>query len=184
MALGEQFPEILEAARLGTEWAWRVLHDDFAPGLIAYLSARGASDPEDLAGEAFLGLYRALPRFDGGYPELRTLAFTIAHHRLLDDRRSRRRRPEAGPGEALREVQGPADVEGEVIENIRTEEIRRLIETLSPDQQQVLLLRIIGGLGAEEIARVVGKGAWAVRALQRRGLAALGKKISREAIQL
>jgi RNA polymerase sigma-70 factor (ECF subfamily) len=48
----------------------------------------------------------------------------------------------------------------------------------------VLLLRIVAGLNAEEVAQVVDKGAWAVRALQRRGLSALRRKISAEAVQL
>lgn len=185
MALGEQFPEVLEAARLGAEWAWRVLHRELAPRLISYLGGQGASNPEDLAAEVFLRLFRDFPRFEGGESEFRSFAFAIAHHRLLDERRSRRRQPEeSAPSELLEEVESPGDVEGEAIESLRTQEIRRLIEGLSPDQQHVLLLRIVGGLNAEEVAKVVDRSAWAVRALQRRGLMALRKKISREAIQL
>ena len=48
----------------------------------------------------------------------------------------------------------------------------------------VLLLRIVGGLNAEEVAAATGRGAWAVRALQRRGLLALRKKIALQAVQL
>lgn len=185
MPLGEQFPEVLEAARLGAEWAWRRLHRELAPGLLAYLTSRGASDPQDLAGEVFLRLFRDLPRFEGGEPEFAALAFTIAHHRLVDERRARRRRPVEPVPAAVLEDAGPAgDTEAEAIEALRNREIRRAIEDLSPDQRDVLLLRILGGLNAEEVARVVGKSAWAVRALQRRGLLALRKKISREAVQL
>jgi RNA polymerase sigma-70 factor (ECF subfamily) len=185
VALGEQFPEVLEAARLGAEWAWRVLHRELAPGLLAYLSGRGASDPEDLTGEVFLRLYRDLPTFEGGASELRTFAFSIAHHRLLDERRSRRRRrEEAAPAQLLEDERPTSDAEAEAMQNLGTEQVRRLMQNLSPDQQHVLLLRIVGGLNAEEVSEVVGKGAWAVRALQRRGLLALRKRISREGIQL
>jgi RNA polymerase sigma-70 factor, ECF subfamily len=185
VAIGEPFPEVLAAARLGAEWAWRVLHRDLAPGVRAYVGSRGASDPDDLVGEVFLRLFRDLQRFQGGEAEFRAFAFTVAHHRLLDDRRARRRRGEAAqPLEDL-EVAGPAgDAESEALDNLRTAEIRTLIEGLTPDQRDVLLLRIVGGLNAEEVAQVVGKGAWAVRALQRRGLLQLRKKISAEAIQL
>lgn len=185
LPLGDQFPDVLEAARLGAEWAWRVLHGQLAPGIVGYLSGRGASDPEDLAGEVFLRLFRDLARFEGGEAEFRAFAFTIAHHRLLDERRARkRRREDATPTEVLEDAGPPGDTEVEAMERLRTQEVKRLIEGLSPDQRDVLLLRIVGGLNAEEVARVVGKGAWAVRALQRRGLMALRQKMSREAIQL
>jgi RNA polymerase sigma factor (sigma-70 family) len=184
MSLGEQFPEVLEAARLGAEWAWRILHRELAPGVMGYLGSRGATDPEDTAGEVFLQLFRALPRFEGGEAELRAFAYTIAHHRVVDERRSRRRREEPAPNELLDEAGPPGDTEAEALANLRTAEIRGLIEGLSPDQRAVLLLRIVGGLNAEEVAGIVGKSAWAVRALQRRGLLALRRKISREAVQL
>jgi RNA polymerase sigma-70 factor (ECF subfamily) len=185
MSLGEQFPEVLEAARLGAEWAWRALHRELAPALIAYIGGRGGSDPEDLAGEVFLRLFRDLPRFEGGEAEFRAFAFAIAYHRLLDERRSaRRRREHAAPAEQLEQEASSGDAEVEAIDDLRTAEIRRLIEGLTPDQRDVLLLRIVGGLNAEEVAKVVGKGAWAVRGLQRRGLTALRKKFSEEAIQL
>ena len=34
MALGESFAGVLEAARVGAEWAWRALYADTAPGLL------------------------------------------------------------------------------------------------------------------------------------------------------
>ena len=185
MALGEPFPEVLEAARLGADWAWRALHRELAPGIIGFLRARGACQPEDVAAEVFLRLFRDLPRFEGGEADLRAFAFKIAHHRLVDERRSRGRRREVpAPVETL-DAGGPqGDAEAEAVESLRTQEIRRLIDGLSPDQREVLVLRIVGGLNAEEVAKVTGRGAWAVRALQRRGLIALRKKISREAIQV
>ena len=44
-----------------------------------------------------------------------------------------------------------------------------------PDQRSVLLLRILGDMTVEEVARAVGKRPGAVKALQRRGL----KRVSR-----
>jgi len=58
--------------------------------------------------------------------------------------------------------------------------VRRLVGRLSPDQQSVLLLRIVGDLTVEEVARVVGKRRGAVKALQRRGLVALERELSNE----
>ncbi|MGH2756172.1 MAG: hypothetical protein ACRDI3_00105 [Actinomycetota bacterium] len=48
----------------------------------------------------------------------------------------------------------------------------------------MLLLRILGDLSIEEVARVAGKTPGAVKALQRRGLASIKKDISKEAVSL
>jgi DNA-directed RNA polymerase specialized sigma24 family protein len=46
---------------------------------------------------------------------------------------------------------------------------------LSPDQREVLLLRMAGGLTAPEVATILGKTTGAVKALQHRGLASLAR---------
>ena len=46
---------------------------------------------------------------------------------------------------------------------------------LSPDQREVLLLRMAAGLTAPEVAAILGKTTGAVKALQHRGLASLAR---------
>jgi RNA polymerase sigma-70 factor (ECF subfamily) len=53
--------------------------------------------------------------------------------------------------------------------------VRAAIDGLPPDQRSVMLLRIIGDLTVEEIARAVGKRPGAVKALQRRALLRLAR---------
>ena len=50
-----------------------------------------------------------------------------------------------------------------------------VIGRLPPDQAEVVLLRVVGGLSAEEVGRIVGKNAGAVRVLQHRGLKRLAE---------
>jgi RNA polymerase sigma-70 factor (ECF subfamily) len=58
--------------------------------------------------------------------------------------------------------------------------VHALLERISPDQSEVLLLRIVADLSVDETAAVVGKSYEAVKALQRRGLAALRRQLSEE----
>lgn len=163
------FDEQLLAARLGAEWAWTLIYEDLAPRIVGYLGAHGASDPEDLAGEVFLQVVRGLPEFSGGEHEFAAWTFTIAHRRLVDDLRRRRRRPvEVAGGELVERAGG--EVDQEALARIADASVRAAIDELPPDQRSVLLLRIIGDLTIEEIARAVGKRPGAVKALQRRGL--------------
>lgn len=176
---------MLAAARTGAEWAWTEIYRDLAPPVHTYLRARGAREPEELVGEVFIQVVRSLDRFDGGEANFRTFVLSIAHRRFVDDVRARTRRPvEPVPADELPEGPGPADPEEAALDAIMARRAVRLIRTLSPDQQDVLLLRIVADLTVEEVAGILGKRPGAVKALQRRGLAALKKKLSKEGVSL
>jgi RNA polymerase sigma-70 factor (ECF subfamily) len=185
MPFGDDFPRILDAARLGAEWAWAVLYRDLSPSVRGYLRARGAAEPDDLLGEVFLQVVRDLHRFEGGERDFRTWLFTVAHHRVLDDRRRNLRRPvEPTPAEVLEGAGDVGDVEDEALAGLTVARVRELVGRLSPDQQDVLLLRLFGDLALPDVARVVGKRPGAVKALLRRGLASLRREISKEGVSI
>jgi RNA polymerase sigma-70 factor, ECF subfamily len=174
----ESFESVLGAARAGAEWAWAEIYREQSPAVLGYLRARRAADPEDLLGEVFLQVVRDLPRFDGGESAFRAWVFTIAHHRLLDAGRSARRRPRIEPGVQVEEHHGGiGDSEEEALTSIAEQELTAMLARLSPDQQSVLLLRILGDLTVEQVASVIGKRPNAVKALQRRGLAVLQREL-------
>ena len=80
---------------------------------------------------------------------------------------------------------GPADdVEGAIDRSLGADRVRALCERLVPDQRDVLLLRLLGDLSIEQIAETLGKSKGAVKALQRRGLAAVGRLLEREGVPL
>ncbi|MGH2751893.1 MAG: RNA polymerase sigma factor [Actinomycetota bacterium] len=185
MTLGQAFDSVFAAARAGAEWAWVELYDDLAPVVLGYLRGKGAGDAEDLTGEVFLQVVRDIGSFAGNERDFRAWTLSIAHHRLLDEARRRRRRPvDFVEGEVLAGTPSEDDVETRALAALETGRVVEVIRSLSPDQQDVLLLRMIAGLSSEEVAHVVGKRVGAVKALQRRGLAALRKRISRQGVSL
>jgi RNA polymerase sigma factor (sigma-70 family) len=180
----ERFTSLLEAAREGHEAAWQDLYNSLAPVVLGYLRANGAPDPEDVLGEVFLQVARDIARFDGEEPGFRSWVFTIAHHRLIDARRHSARRPvelSAEPPEPGGHADDAAD---EALAKIGTEEVQRVLGVLSEDQRAVLLLRVIGDLSIEDVAKAVGKRPGAVKALQRRGLAAVKRELTRKGVTL
>jgi RNA polymerase sigma-70 factor (ECF subfamily) len=180
LSLGESFPEVLQAALGGAEWAWTALYRDVAPLVLGYLRSRGAGEPEDLTGEVFLQIARDLPTFRGEEAEFRSWVLAITHHRLIDHRRYQGRRPtDPAPDETLLARAATGDVEQEALGSLATERVRRLIDRLTEDQRAVLMLRIVAGLTVDEVAQVVGKKPNSVKALQRRGLATIRKEIAK-----
>lgn len=177
-ATDEEFSGVLEAARAGADWAWRRLYEGLAPPVLGYLRSRGAPDPDGVCGEVFCQLVRDIHRFEGDEAGFRSWVFVMAHHRLLDDLRRRSRRPEA-PADptTLADNVDRADVEGEVMAKDRAAELREIIDELTPTQRDVLLLRIYGEMTVEEVAKAVGRRPGAVKALQRRALERVRRKI-------
>lgn len=185
MARGKNFAGVLRAARTGEEWAWRALYAELAPALLGYLRARRAGQPDDVLGEVMLQIVRDLSSFDGGEADFRAWAFTIAHHRLLDDRRRSARRPaEPRPAPELERLGPLGDAEEDALRALSLERVGRLLAQLSPDQQNVILLRVLGDLTSEQVAQVMGKSAGAVKALQRRGLEAIKCELERERVTI
>jgi RNA polymerase sigma factor (sigma-70 family) len=184
VALGESFEGVIEAARAGGDWAWAALYRNLAPAVLGYLRAQGASEPEDLLGEVFVQVVRGLSRFEGDEAGFRSWVFVIAHHRLLDERRALSRRAEQRAFVEVPDAPSEQDVCQEALNSVATDRVRRILDRLPPAQREVLLMRILGGLTVEDVARAVGKRVGATKALQRRGLAAVKRELEREGVPL
>jgi RNA polymerase sigma-70 factor (ECF subfamily) len=179
-----EFDTVLTAARAGTAWAYERIYTALAPVVEGYLRVQGASEPEDLTSEVFLAVLRNLGTFDGDEPGFRSWVFTIAHRRLLDERRRTLRRPPPAPLTAALDAPAPDDVEQAVGRALATAQVRALCERLSPDQRDVLLLRLLGQLTVDEVAVALDKTPGSVKALQRRGYLAISRLIEREGVPL
>ncbi|MGB8651252.1 MAG: sigma-70 family RNA polymerase sigma factor [Mycobacteriales bacterium] len=165
--------DVLPAAQAGEAWALRAVYDELAPRVHAYLRARGAAEPEDLTSEVFLTVFPKLPTLTGGAAGLRTFTFSVAHARLVDDLRKRSRREPAVEYAAASDPRTAPSSEDDALDHVQTEQVRRLLATLLPDQRDVLVLRILADLTVEQVAEALGKSPGAVKQLQRRGLIAL-----------
>jgi len=56
--------------------------------------------------------------------------------------------------------------------------VRRIME-LSPEQAEVVLLRVVGGLSAEDVASILGKTPGNIRVIQHRALTQLARQAER-----
>jgi len=182
--IGEAFPSLLAAAQSGGSWAFERLYRAFTPAVVGYLRMQGAADADDLTNEVFLNVFTAIGSFTGDEGQFRSWVFTIAHHRLVDERRRCSRRPQMSTEEAPEQADAGDDVEAEVMRRMSVERIRTLCDRLAPDQRDVLLLRMLSAMTVEQAAEALGKSPTAVKALQRRALAAIRRLIEREGVSL
>jgi len=144
-----------------------------------YLRARGVRDPDGIANDVFMRAFRAIPTFDGDAARFRAWIFTITHHAAVDDARRRKRRAREVPLAQAPDAPG-SDVESYVLANLAHERVDELLSVLSPDQRDVLMLRVVADLSVADTAAILGKSLEAVKALQHRALATLRRSISTE----
>lgn len=183
MAFAHAFPQILAAAQANAPWAFQRLFEALSGAVAGYLRLQGAREPDDLVNEVFLGVFSGISTFDGSEEQFRSWVFTIAHRRLTDERRRFGRRPPLADHDSPAEAAG-GNAEDDALRRMGTEGVRELLDGLAPDQRDVLLLRILADLTVEEVARTLGKSAGAVKALQRRGIAAIRREISKTSVPL
>lgn len=136
---------------------------------------------DDVAQEVCIAVLAALPRYrDMGRP-FASFVFGIASHKVADALRSSVR--SAVPTQDLPDGpdQGPGPEET-VVRYIEAEHARALLSRLPENQRELIILRVVSGLSAEETGNVLGMSPGAVRVAQHRALARLRAMADMESI--
>ncbi|HUJ08357.1 MAG TPA: sigma-70 family RNA polymerase sigma factor [Streptosporangiaceae bacterium] len=148
------------------------------PMVVRYCRARlgHVADPyqvaDDVAQEVCIAVLTALPRYqDMGRP-FASFVFGIASHKVADARRMAARL--AIPTDSLPD--GPDEQPGPeeaVVASLEAQRARTLLARLPRQQRELLCLRVLIGLSAEETGQALGMSPGAVRVAQHRALARL-----------
>ncbi|GAB3663288.1 sigma-70 family RNA polymerase sigma factor [Nocardioides korecus] len=162
--------DVAQLAAAGDPQAFREVYAALAPRVLGYLRSRGVEDPDGLTSEVFLGVYPRLPSLRGGAAGLRTLVFSVAHARSVDDVRRRARRPVDLSYEPEWDDRVSESAEHVAVSSLEAQRAVALMADLGEDQRAVVTLRILGDLTLEQTAEVTGKTVASVKQLQRRGL--------------
>jgi RNA polymerase sigma-70 factor (ECF subfamily) len=146
----------------------------FHPRVRGFLAGLGVSDPDDGANEVLARVVGRLDAIAGGDAGLTAFVFTVARNFARDEARRVHRRVRSDPVAQTPETSSPDDTEVDVIAN---RSVVELLRDLSREQREVLLCRVVADLSLEETALIVGKPVSAVKALQRRAVNALRRRL-------
>lgn len=164
--------DLLASARAGDPNAYRTLFSLHATSIRAFARLRGAEDPDAVANTVMFDAFRGLSDFTGDLPAFKGWIFRIARNRLIDEHRMRQRRPEAWPTDSPPVVSAPSTTEDAVLADLAHSSLHPLLDQLTDEQREVLILRFVMDLSIEETAAALGVAQSAVKARQRRALAA------------
>lgn len=173
---GADLDGALEAARSGAEWGVAGLYRALNPPLLRYLRHHAPRAADDLASEVWLAAAQTLSRFEGDSDDFRSWLFTVARRRVADHYRRSSRRPDLVALESVPDPAGGSDPAAEAIATVSADRaIELLVGSLTKDQAEVVLLRVVADLSVERTAAIMGRSVGSVRTLQHRALQRLAR---------
>jgi RNA polymerase sigma-70 factor (ECF subfamily) len=180
----ERLDAVVADAVAGDRDALREVLQTIRPIVIRYCRARIGTfersdlSADDVAQEVCLAAVMALPRYrDRGRPFL-AFVYGIAAHKVADAYRAVGRDlsyPTESVPERLSSERGPEQL---AMDADSVSRMTALLDVLPDKQREILILRVVVGLSAEETAQAVGSTAGAVRVAQHRALARLKSAIA------
>lgn len=181
---GERLDAAVAQAVAGSRDALREVVEIIRPIVLRYVRARiGTTErsglsADDVAQEVCLAAIQALPRYqDQGRPFL-AFVYGIASHKVADAHRAAARN-KSDPTDVVPERYSlDAGPEQMAIQSDSAARMNKLLAVLPDKQREILTLRIVVGLSAEETAEAVGSTPGAVRVAQHRALARLKSEIA------
>lgn len=169
---------LVDRAQAGDRDALEELYLEHFDRIYSYLhmTVGNRHDAEDLTTQTFLRMLESIGRFRWGTAPFSAWLFRIAHNLAMDHFRSRRRWQ---PEEEVPEPEGlvESSAEEEALKLLAGQSMFDLIESLSDEQRQVLILKFVFDFSNVEAATVLDKTEGAIKSLQHRALASLQKQM-------
>jgi RNA polymerase sigma-70 factor (ECF subfamily) len=138
---------------------------------------RPVNSPDDVAQEVCIAVFRALPTYRHlGRPFL-SFVFGVAAHKVADVHRSAARDKSLPTAETPDLPDVEESPEQIALRRELVEHTGGLLRTLLPRQREILIMRIVLGMSAQETAEAVGTTPDAVRVAQHRALNRLRRAI-------
>ena len=181
---GDRLDAAVAEAVAGSRDALREVLETIRPIVVRYIRARlGTAErvglsADDVAQEVCLAAIQALPRYqDQGRPFL-AFVYGIAAHKVADAHRAAGRNRSEPTDQVPERYSLESGPEQMALQADAASRMNKLLETLPDKQREILILRIVVGMSAEETAEAVGSTPVAVRVAQHRALAKLKLEIT------
>ncbi len=165
----------MDRARRGDPDAWELLYRRAYPRLIAYARRRlvAQEQAEEAVSETMVRAMDTIGRYRPGSAGIEGWFFGIARNVVLETYRAGARARPVDPAGLSSQTAPSADPVEAVLETESRVLLAQAFDRLSEQDQDVLELRVLAGLDAEQVGLITGKRAGAVRMAQSRALARL-----------
>lgn len=152
------------------------LYDAYVSRIYHYIYCRVNDDmlAEDITSKVFLNVWKKLSSYQVGKSPFMAWLYRIAHNVVIDYYRTTK------VAISLDEISSVDlchrdEVDEKLDLQVQSWQLREALQELTEKQQQVLILKFVGGYSTMEIAQQLDQQQGTVRALQMRGLKKLAK---------
>ncbi len=154
--------------------AFACLYDRYVGKIYRYFAYRmtAKAQAEDLTALVFLKSWEAIGNYRWTGRPFAAWLYRIAHNVAVD---YFRRWHESVSFDDTSFAEPPVDVEDLTTREMAAQDLRDAIARLTPNQQQVIVLRFVEDLTTEQVAKIMRRSPGAVRTLQHRAIVKLGR---------
>lgn len=170
---GGEFELALMKAKRGNSDGFDWLYKNYNRRVGALVRSESCPDADEVVNTVFFKAFRSIDRFVGNQANFASYLYQIARFQVIDERRARSRRVEVEDDLTIDLVDGgagPAELAERSDSSARTYEA---LQALTPEQREVIVLRVFFGLTGPETADALDKPVGAIRSLQNRAEARL-----------
>ena len=171
---------LIARAKRGDAQAYGHLYQRYADAMYRYIRTRVSDDhtAQDMTENVFLRAYESLGRYRERGLKFSAYLYQVARHLVIDHYRAAQ--DELGLNEAESRSGGGRGMDERFIEREQLGVVKRALDRLSEDYQEVIRLRVILEVPTAEAAEWMKRSPGAVRVLLHRALNALRREIERE----
>ncbi len=175
--------KLLQQAQNFDRAALTAVYDQYHPLLFRYI-VRQVNDAEtarELTAVVFERFLAALKNGNGPETQLKAWLYRTAHNLVIDFYRRQAHRNHLPLADTLpSNGTTPCQL---AEQHLLGEQVITALQTLTPDQQQVITLKFLEGFSNAEVAALMEKPIGAVKSLQHRGLARLQQMLTPQPIE-
>lgn len=161
----------IKEAKRGNKEAFGLLYDHYLPKIyrFIFLKVTNKKETEDLVHEVFLSAWQNVHNYrHEGFP-FSSWLYQIAKNAVIDFYRTDKKNIQIEMVDE--ELLGFKNQDPENLDTaLELEKVRKIISSLKPDYQDVLIMKFIEDLSHEEIASAMDKSEGAVRLIQHRAI--------------
>ncbi|MCX6781622.1 MAG: sigma-70 family RNA polymerase sigma factor [Candidatus Magasanikbacteria bacterium] len=164
--------ELILRAKEGDSQAFALLYDEYYTPVFRYLYGRlrDKDQANDLAQTVFLKVYEAKDRLEATATPLKYF-FTVARNSLIDYWRKKKTIRLDDDEDAWQNIPDKSAGQIEIVESLEMSVyVRRALDKLNEDDQEIIILKYFNGFSAREISEQIGIREDAVRQRQSRAL--------------
>lgn len=179
----EDLDPLVAAAARGDQHAVAELMEVLRPVVARYVRARmGGRDllyfsADDVTQEVLVAVFTALPDYQDQGGSFLYLVLAVAANKVADAYRAAARNRSESVSEVPEQTMGGNEPESYALRIELGSRLQEMLRWLAPLQQEIVTLRIVVGLSAEETAEVLGISSGNVRVTQHRALAKLREMV-------